>query len=181
MLERNPSNFDCIQQRWNARYRDRTTSPTAARVLLDNHHLLPAAGRALDLACGLGGNALLLAAHGLETQAWDISDIAVTRLREEAQRQGLTLQAEVRDVVQHPPTPESFDVIVVSRFLERHLAPALIQALTPNGLLFYQTFVHESVEDYGPPNPDHRLDSQELLSLFRSLHIVVYRRDSPGP
>lgn len=65
---------------------------------MDNQHLLPALGRALALACGLGGNALLLAAHGLETHAWDISDVAVARLQERARQQGLSLHAEVRDI-----------------------------------------------------------------------------------
>ena len=49
------------QARWDQRYRETSSEPQAARVLSDNLRLLPAAGTALDLACGLGGNALLLA------------------------------------------------------------------------------------------------------------------------
>src|SRR5262245_57241680 len=128
------------QQRWNARYQPLTRAPQAARVLWENQHLLPATGRALDLACGAGGNALLLAAHGLETWAWDIAAVAVARAQAVAQQRGLVLHTEVRDVVTCPPLPGIFDVIVVSRFLERRLAPALIDALTPAGLLLYQTF-----------------------------------------
>ncbi len=37
--------------------------------------------------------------------------------------------------------PESFDVIVVSHLLDRTLAPALVAALRPGGLLYYQTSV----------------------------------------
>ncbi len=37
-----------------------------AQVLLRNRHLLPEQGRALDLACGRGANALWLAEQGLE-------------------------------------------------------------------------------------------------------------------
>lgn len=33
-----------------------------------------------------------------------------------------------------------FDVIVVSRFLDRTLGDAIIEVLKPDGLLFYQTF-----------------------------------------
>src|SRR5712691_6619419 len=127
------------QQQWHARYQHPARAPHAARVLWENQHLLPATGRALDLACGLGGNALLLATHGLETWAWDISDIAVARAQAAAQERGVTLHAEVRDVVACPPCAASFDVIVVSRFLKRDLAPALIQALRLAGLLLYQT------------------------------------------
>lgn len=177
MSENNDSDSQCTRQRWNARFRDNVKTPTAARVLVDNQHLLPASGRALDLACGLGGNALLLAEHSLETHAWDISDVAVARLQERALQQGLSLHAEARDVTLYPPTPESFEVIVVSRFLERDLAPALIQALTPNGLLFYQTFTRNAVDAYGPPIPAYRLANQELLSLFRELQLLVYREE----
>jgi hypothetical protein len=118
-----------------------------------------------------------LAAHGLETHAWDISDVAVARLQERARQQGLSLHAKVRDVTLYPPTPESFEVIVMSRFLERDLAPVLIQALTSGGLLFYQTFTRHAVDAYGPPIPAYRLADQELLSLFRPLHLLVYREE----
>jgi SAM-dependent methyltransferase len=147
-------------------------------VLWENQHLLPATGRALDLACGAGGNALLLAVHGLETWAWDIADVAVACVQAVAQQQGVVLHTEVRDVVAYPPLPESFDVIVVSRFLERCLAPALIDALTPEGLLFYQTFTQVTVGAvWGPTNPAYRLAPQELLTLFQPLRVVVYREE----
>ena len=76
------------------------------------------------------------------------------------------------------PSPESFDVIVVSRFLERRLAPTLIDALTPEGLLFYQTFTQVTVGAmWGPTNPAYRLAPQELLTLFQPLRVVVYREE----
>ncbi|MDH3603276.1 MAG: class I SAM-dependent methyltransferase [Candidatus Tectomicrobia bacterium] len=177
MPKSSDSDSQRTRQKWNARFRDRVSTPAAARVLLDNQHLLPASGRALDLACGLGGNALLLAEHGLETHAWDISDVAVARLQERARQQGLSLHAEARDVTRCPPTPERFEVIVVSRFLERELAPVLIEALTLNGLLFYQTFTRNAVDAYGPPIPAYRLAEQELLSLFCPLQLLVYREE----
>jgi tellurite methyltransferase len=163
------------RRKWNARYRQTVRTPKAARVLLENQHLLPPGGRALDLACGLGGNALLLAQHGLDTSAWDISDIAVARVRDTAQQQGVSLHLEVRDVSAHPPVANSFEVIVVSRFLDRDIAPALMEALTLEGLLFYQTFTRDAVELIGPKDPVYLLDAQELLSLFRPLRLLVYR------
>jgi len=166
------------QYAWNARYQAIASGPRAAHVLRENQHLLPASGRALDLACGLGGNALLLAASGLETWAWDISGIAVARVQAVAQQRGVALHAEMRDVVACPPCAESFDVIVVSRFLERDLAPALIEALRPAGLLFYQTFTQVTVGDAkGPMNPAYRLAPQELLTLFHPLRLLVYREE----
>jgi tellurite methyltransferase len=47
---------------------------------------LPDDGRALDLACGLGGNSILLAQQGLKVDAWDIADVPVAALQELALR-----------------------------------------------------------------------------------------------
>jgi tellurite methyltransferase len=176
-----PDHLPCpgedAQQKWNARYQKASKTPQPAQVLRDNQHLLPSAGRALDLACGLGENAFLLAEHGLDTWAWDISDRAIDRVQQAARQWGLSLRTEVRDVVAAPPIPNSFDVIVVSHFLDRSLAPTLIEALRPEGLVFYQTFTRTAVEDVGPRQPAYRLADQELLQLFRSLSIVVYREE----
>jgi SAM-dependent methyltransferase len=149
----------------------------AARVLADFEHLLPATGRALDLACGTGGNALLLAQHGLETWAWDISDTAVTQLQALARDSNAGITVQQRDVVCLPPDPGSFDVIVVSRFLDRDLIPAICRALREHGLIFYQTFTREKPPGCGPGNPDYLLEVNELLFLFKSLRIIYYRED----
>ena len=68
------------QARWDQRYADALAPNPPARVLTDNLHLLPAEGDALELACGLGGNALALAGAGLRTQAWDLSPVALAKL-----------------------------------------------------------------------------------------------------
>ncbi|MEF3194281.1 MAG: class I SAM-dependent methyltransferase [Halothiobacillaceae bacterium] len=162
---------------WNSRHAHAERG-AAAWVLREHVHLLPAAGDALDLACGLGANALLMAEHGLRVQAWDFSPVAIERLREEAGRRGLAVHGEVRDVLATPPAPTSFDVIVVSHFLERGLIPHLIAALRPGGLLFYQTFTTERPEKGATPsNPAFLLQPGELLELCRPLRLLVYRED----
>lgn len=164
---------------WNARYAAAgATDALPAQVLADFAHLLPAQGQALDLACGLGANARLLARRGLRVEAWDSAEVAIARLRELADCEGLDVRTRVRDVLAQPPGPESFDVIVVSRFLERSLAPALRDALRPGGLLYYQTFVREAVDpECGPRRAEYRLGRNELLTLFPGLCLVVYREE----
>jgi tellurite methyltransferase len=164
--------------KWNRRYASiEITTIQPARVLVENTHLLPKVGCALDLACGLGANARLLAKQGLDTVAWDFSTVAISKLSAYAGQVGLPLHAEVRDVELNPPPERSFDVIVVVHFLERRLAPDLITALRPEGLLFYQTWVREAVDKAGPDNPDYRLASNELLSMFSPLRVLVYREE----
>jgi SAM-dependent methyltransferase len=167
------------QSKWNLRYAAGASgaSPQPSAVLSENRHLLPATGTVLDLACGLGGNALLLAQRGLQTQAWDMSDVAIEKLNGVAASQGLPLNAVVRDVVHFPPSINSFDVIVVSRFLHRQLVSNIIEALKPSGLVFYQTFIREKLSEVGPGNPEYLLAENELLRLFSSLRILVYREE----
>jgi tellurite methyltransferase len=162
---------------WNERYRAATGDPAASQVLKENLHLLPDNGRALDLACGLGANAILLAQQGLEVVAWDIADIAVAALQNAALKRQLHIQAEVRDVEVHPPDPETFDVIVVSYFLDRGIISALIEALKPGGLIYYQTFTRQRVSDRGPQQSQFRLADQELLQLFSGLQLLFYREE----
>jgi len=166
-----------VNKAWDERYRDSKQAPAAA-VLAANTHLLPASGRALDLACGLGGNALLLARYGLTVCAWDSSAMAITKLNQFALAQNLPIQTEVRDVIASPPAPDSFDVITVSRFLERALAAALIAALKPGGLLFYETFTAIKAYPSGPSNPAYLLADNELLQLFADLRLRVYREEN---
>jgi tellurite methyltransferase len=167
-----------LRAKWDARYGEGDAAAARPCAVLETfRHLLPSAGPALDLACGLGGNALLLAAGGLQTSAWDLSPVAIAKLERYAAGRGLPLRAEVRDVQLRPPEPESFDVIAVGYFLDRDLAPALQRALRPGGLLFYQTWTREAVDDRGPGNPDFRLGPNELLRLFPGLRVIAYREE----
>lgn len=164
---------------WERRYRERSaTQAQPAAVLADFDHLLPASGDALDLACGLGGNALHLARCGLTTQAWDSAASAIETLSEQAGGEGLPLTAEVRDVIERPPAPVSFDVIAVSRFLDRALCRALAHALRPGGLLFYETFTRARVASAGPTSERYRLGDNELLALFAGLRVRAYRDEA---
>jgi SAM-dependent methyltransferase len=167
-----------LREKWNARYRDTEISRTsAARVLKENLHLLPRQGKALDLACGAGANAIQLAQQGLHTTAWDLSDVIIAKLRDYALQLDLTVHAEVRDIEAWPPEPNRFDVIVVAYYLERRLAPMLVQALNPGGLLYYQTFIQDAVSGSGPGSPEFRLIPNELLTLFSALRLLVYREE----
>ena len=167
-----------LQAKWDAIYSQREGEVTAATVLIENQHLLPPSGKALDLACGMGGNAKLLAESGLDVVAWDLSSVAIAHLQQEAKIQKLAINAQVQDVIDNPPDAHSLDVLVVSFFLDRDLCTTLIDALKPGGLLFYQTHCRDKVSQIGPSNPEYLLADNELLSLFSGLKLRVYREES---
>jgi SAM-dependent methyltransferase len=165
------------RDKWNTRYEQVSADLQASQVLLQNQHLLPAGGTALDLACGRGGNAILLAKHGLQVDAVDISDVTINALAELAKARGLGIHAQVRDVEKDPPEAARYDIVLVSYFLHRPLFPALIETLRPGGLLYYQTFTQSSVSERGPRSANYRLADQELLQLLPGLKLLVYREE----
>lgn len=170
--------MDDPREKWDSIYSKGQGIPAnPSRVLEENLHLLPAGGAALEIACGLAGNATLLARAGFDTRAWDISPVVIARINEYARANGLPMKGEARDVGREPPGSDSCDVIVVAHFLDRALVPAIIAALRPGGLVFYQTFTRTKVSGTGPSNPDFLLADGELHELFAGLDLLFYREE----
>ncbi len=164
-----------LQSKWDRIYRTNSSEIVAMGVLSSHRFLLPKSGQALDLACGLGANALLLAEQGLDVQAWDISPVALAALRDRATLHRLSVTTHQADITPDKFKNDYFDVIVISRFLDRTLCNAIMTALKPKGLLFYQTFTRAKFDSQGPNNPDYVLDGNELLRLFAPLKLVYYQ------
>ncbi|HYG32874.1 MAG TPA: methyltransferase domain-containing protein [Methylophilaceae bacterium] len=120
-------------------------------------------GTVLDVAAGSGRNSLWLAAQGWRVEAVDRDEAALALL------QGIQgIHTQIADLENGPwPYPgQTFDGIVVCRYLHRPLFPVLADSLSPGGILIYETFMlgHEA---YGrPKNPDFLLRPNELLEMF---------------
>jgi SAM-dependent methyltransferase len=167
-----------LQAKWDKIYLNLSDcEPGPALVLAENTHLLPHTGHALDLACGLGGNALFLARRGFAVSAWDISTVAIAKLAAQASRLGLAVDAQARDVEYEGLPSAVFDVVAVSHFLCRPLAKPIVDSLKPGGLLFYQTYARDKISPHGPGNSDFLLAENELLTLFGGMRVLFYRED----
>ena len=126
----------------------------------------------MDVACGLGGNTLFLAERLLNVTATDISSVAVERINQWQNPLVTTHCAAIDSLLKQQL---SYDVIVVSRYLDRSICDALAAALRLKGLLFYQTFTRDKVNcDEGPSNPDYLLAPNELLTLFSDLKVLAF-------
>jgi len=165
------------QAKWDAIYSSANVAEVNPIELLTEHpFLLPKTGNALDLACGLGANALWLAGQGLNVDAWDISQIALQKLQHQTQNRPLSINTRQCDIQAEILPKQYYDVIVLSRFLDRSLCRAIMDALKPAGLLFYQTFIRNKLDSHnGPNNPDYLLNTNELLQLFSGLNVVYYQ------
>lgn len=164
-------------ERWNRIYQTKQGFPEPNPRLTLYRSLLPARGKALDLASGLGADALYLAAAGFKTTAWDASSIAVDRLQTEASARGLALSSRCIEVQPEAFQPNQFDLIYVRHFLDRRLFPAILASLTPRGTLFYETFVQaeqSNADIPGPSNPHYRLAPNELLALCQGLKVHLF-------
>ena len=77
------TDISSLQSKWDAHY-ELAQVGAPARVLAENAHLLPTAGEGLEIACGMGGNAVFMAQYGLHVHAWDISQVAIKKLQDYA-------------------------------------------------------------------------------------------------
>lgn len=105
------------------------------QLLTDHRHLLTG-GRALDVACGFGGNALYLASLGYRVEAVDVSGVALARAHAEARRRGLHVDLVQADLTHWWVPPARYDLISVFFYLNRELFPRLVAGLRPGGLWF---------------------------------------------
>ena len=149
-----------------------------ASWLTDNADLLPRGGRVLDVACGRGRHALWLATRGFDVHAIDKNPDAVAEVIAEANRLRLTLNADVVDLeTETPPSlgSQEYDVVIGFNYLHRPLMPALREAVTPGGLIFYETFTTRQAERGHPRNPAFLLRDGELAELMAPFTILRSR------
>jgi tellurite methyltransferase len=145
--------------------------------LLATADLLPRErGRALDVACGRGRHALLLAAAGFAVDAVDRDQAAIAFLRATADRLELPVSTTAVDLAAAPSLErDAYALVVVFRYLHRPLFPALVASLAPGGLLLYETFTVDQAALGKPSDPAHLLLHGELLRLVAPLEVVRQR------
>lgn len=145
--------------------------------LVDNADLLSRGGEVLDVACGRGRNALLMAGAGFRVHAVDRDPVAIAALNDIARRLELSLDAGVVDLEGDTSalTGTAYDIVLVFNYLHRPLMPALIDAVAPGGVLFYETFTAGQAKRGHPTNPAFLLDPGELPRLVAPLEVVRSR------
>ncbi len=132
---------DPKREHWNRRYA--SADPHSTRVpsrflVAEVNGMAP--GRALDLACGAGRNAVWLAEQGWRVTAVDFSDVGLTMARDLARARGVEVQWIQADVVAWAPAPRAYDLVCVlylqlpapdRRVVLRHA----VDAVSPGGAL----------------------------------------------
>ena len=160
---------------WEKRYSDDGYEPrqTPSALLTEWLDDLPP-GRALDLACGTGRNALFLAEKGYDVTAIDISPRAIKLAEQMAREKGLKINWIVGDLDNYAIQGQ-YDLIVISFFsINKKMVPPIINALRSGGMLLSEN--HMLSPSAADESHEHRfhLKPGELRELFQGLRVIRY-------
>lgn len=140
-------------------------------------------GRALDLACGEGRNALWLAERGWDVTAVDFSEVALERGRAWARGRDLSLDFLVADVIRYHPEPATFDLVILF-YLQlphrevRQVLGHAVEALAPGGSLLVVAHDLDNLgHGYGgPPTADVLYTTDLVVDAIAGMEVVEAAR-----
>ena len=163
--------------RWDSVYKQRSHEPYPDPDPLLLQYIPPADSddrlTALDLAGGLGQNALWLASQGYIVDLMDVSRVALQRARAEMAIRNLRnvnlLQIDVDDIQLDEAT---YDLVIVTRYLKRDLFPRIKDSVKPGGRVIYDTFNIRYLEKVPAFNKAFLLEIGELQSYFTTWTII---------
>jgi 2-polyprenyl-3-methyl-5-hydroxy-6-metoxy-1,4-benzoquinol methylase len=115
-------------------------------------------GRALDLGCGEGGDAIWLAKHGWQVTGIDLSPVAIGRATEAARAAGVEVEWIAGDSSTAPLPPAGFDLVTahyvsLPKAQADTIMPGLLGAVAPGGTLL---FVAHEVSGHDPAHTPGR-------------------------
>ncbi|MDA8194022.1 MAG: methyltransferase domain-containing protein [Thermaerobacter sp.] len=158
------------RRRWNSRYRAQKAAMGHNTVALPDRVLVEvtrslAPGRAVDVACGMGRNALWLARQGWQVDAIDIAREALEELRQAAESRMLDrLFIMEEDLDAWRPAPNTYDFGTMVLFWDPRVLAHLKRAVRPGGLVLVRSLLAPSGQpDVGP----HYLRPGELREWFK--------------
>lgn len=161
---------------WNERYSRGEHATLEPNPLLVRVAEAITPGRALDVACGAGRHALLLARLGWQVTAVDASGVGVEITTERARKMNLEVDARVADLErgEFEIEREAYDLITVFYYLQRNLWPKLRAGLRPCGTLVAAIHLVDEDPSSETGNPNFLLQPGELRAEFSDWKIEHY-------
>jgi len=137
-------------------------------------------GRALDLACGTGRNAVWLAENGWKVTAVDGSRIAIGIL----DSRDLKIETRVADLErgQYVIEAESWDLILMCRYLQRDLFEPAKAGVVAGGVIIAMVLVSEKELRYRarPGELAHYFEGWEILQARENALAEIAARKPPN-
>ena len=171
---------------WDARYAaGQVWSSEPNRFFADAVAALGATpGRAIDLACGEGRNAVWLAEQGWSVTGVDFSAVGVERGRAGAAERGLAVDWVVADLVTWDFGVAAFDLVahVYLHWPTAEREPFLRRcaaAVVPGGVLVVIGHDRDNIEHGhgGPQDPDVLTTPEEQAGLFAAAGLDIVRAE----
>ena len=179
------------RERWDEKYAKREPLPPGVAAddwLVESLRLIenadgpfPPDRRSLDIACGLGQNAIWLAQQSWQSDAVDVSANGLNLARQGAESNHVEVNWIHADLDEWQPVAELYDLVVVFRFLDRETVLRIVKtALKPGGWLIYETFSNAQCDrpDSHISNPAFTLAPGDFESMFPDLEMIVNREET---
>jgi len=137
-----------------------------------------AVGRALDLACGEGRNAVWLAQRGWQVTGVDFSQVGLDKAARLAEQRGVWVGWQRADLVDYVPAPAAFDFVAI---LYLHIVGAAMRdvlrrgaaALASGGTLLVVGHDPTNIQEGygGPQDPAILMTPDEIAEALPELHV----------
>ena len=160
--------------RWNQRYIENSYHKNNPVTFLEAWLPDLPVGRALDVACGAGRNAILLARAGYQVDAIDISVEGLRLAAQHAARRGLDINWIEHDLDETYPFADDYSLILVMWYVDLALIRKLCECLAPGGYLVCQEHLVTDQDVIGPTSASFRVAPGELREAVSELEIVSY-------
>ncbi|MGB0095723.1 MAG: class I SAM-dependent methyltransferase [Solirubrobacteraceae bacterium] len=171
---------------WNRRYagRELVWTSTANRFLIEETTTLPP-GRALDVACGEGRNAVWLAERGWQVTGVDFSEVGLEKARGLARGRGVLAQWVVADLLDYTPEPRAFDLVLVF-YLQvpaeqrRAIVRTVAETVAPGGLFLLVAHDSSNLEHGhgGPQNPAVLYTANDVVGDLDGVGLQIERAET---
>ena len=168
------------RSKWNQRYAENTYRKGNPVNMLESWVSKMPKGRALDVACGAGRNAIFLAQNGFDVDAIDISKEGLKLASDKAESLGLKINWLEHDLDQAYNFKSDYNLIVVLWYVNLGLISQLCENLTPGGYLICEEHLVTPEEVIGPKNPDYRVKPGALRAAVSPLEILHYEESIEG-
>lgn len=158
---------------WNERYQNSGDQllygKEPSQFLVEHLHLIPAKGSVLDIGCGEGRNAVLLAQKGFQVKAIDFSELAIERAKKLASETGVEVEFKVQDLDFFLPALMSVDAVLCSDFVApKTLQKNLVRGLRPSGILISEAFLMKACAERKNLEAFECMKPGQLLSTYNS-------------
>ena len=162
------------RHKWNQRYAEGSYHKNNPVTLLEDWLPRLPLGRALDVACGAGRNAIFLAQAGYQVDAIDISTEGLKLARQSAENLGLSINWIEKDLDLPYPFDTDYDLIIVMWYVNLELISTLCDCLAPGGYLLCEEHLITDQEVIGPTSSDFRVAPGELREAVAGVDVLLY-------